>query len=174
LVAGSGFRERFRTASGKLEFYSLELEKAGLPPLPGYRSEVSGNGKEKLPFKLLTPPAHHFLNTSFGASEASRRRAGGEPKVMLHPEDAARLGIADGDLVEADNDLGRTQLLAWVTEATQPGVLIAEGTWWPWHGRSGRGINALTSARLTSLGGGSTFYNNRVSLRRLGPGKPVG
>ncbi|MBI4585347.1 MAG: molybdopterin oxidoreductase family protein [Planctomycetes bacterium] len=162
----SGYRERFPTASGKLEFYSKELEEAGLPPMPGYWGDGDAAERAKHPFRLLTPPAHHFLNTSFGASEASRRRAGGEPRVMVHPEDAARLGIADGDLVEARNDVGAARLLAQVTDATQPGVLIAEGTWWPWHGRGGRGINALTSARVTRLGGGSMFHDSRVALRR--------
>ncbi len=168
-----GFHERFATPSGKLEFYSAELEAAGLPALPGHLGDVFGDPArggdgDRHPFRLLTPPGHHFLNASFGASERSRRLMGGEPEVLVHPRDAGNGGIADGDLVELSNDLGTAVLRARVTDDTQPGVLVAEGTWWPWHGRSDHGINALTSARLTDLGGGSTFHDNRVALRPAG------
>ena len=86
---------------------------------------------------------------------------------MIHPDDADRAGgIRTGDDVELYNELGSARLEASVTRDTQPGVVVAEGTWWPSHGRGGRGINALTSNRLTDLGGGSTFHDNRVGLRR--------
>ena len=84
---------------------------------------------------------------------------------MIHPEDAGEIG--DGDEVELFNHLGRVRLAARISEDTQPGVLVAEGTWWPSHTPGGRGINALTSSRLTDLGGGSTFHDNRVALRKI-------
>ena len=162
----SGFRDRFSTPSGKLEFYSAELDQAGLPALPGYLGDVFGDDKDRYPFRLITPPGHHFLNTSFGSSERSVRLAGEEPRVWIHPEDANRLDIADGDLVELFNDLGSVQILAKVKTETQPQVLVAEGTWWPLHGRANHGINSLTSSRLTDLGGGSTFHDNQVGIRK--------
>jgi anaerobic selenocysteine-containing dehydrogenase len=163
-----GFADRFRTPSGKLEFYSRALEEAGLPPMPGWRGDPVNDDPERHPFRLLTPPAHHFLNASFGPVPDARRRMGGEPRIMIHPADAERAGVADGEMVEIQNDLGSLTIVAQVTPSTQPGVLVAEGTWWPWHGRSGRGINALTSSRLSDLGGGSTFHDNRVALKKLG------
>jgi len=48
------------------------------------------------PYRLLTPPAHHFLNTSFGMIPGLRAAEGGEPRVWVHPEDAQREGLADG------------------------------------------------------------------------------
>lgn len=162
-----GYRNGFPTASGKLQFISEEFERAGFPALPAYLGDRFGTDCDRLPFRLITPPAHHFLNASFGASETARRRQGSEPFVMIHPGDAASLGIHDGDIVELGNDLGSVQLVASVTDATQPSVVVAEGTWWPSHGRQGRGINTLTSDRLTDLGGGSTFHDNRVRLRRV-------
>jgi anaerobic selenocysteine-containing dehydrogenase len=166
----SGFKERFKTPSGKLEFYSRELEEAGGPALPGWRGDVFGGDADRHPYRLITPPAHHFLNASFGASPRQVRRAGGEPRVLVHAADAAREGIADGDRVELFNDLGSARLLARVSDESQPGVLIAEGTWWPLHGRGSQGINALTSSRLTDLGEGSTFHDNRVGIKRLEAG----
>ena len=45
------------------------------------------------------------------------------------------------------------------------GLVVAEGVWWAVHAPGDRTVNALTSQRLTDLGGGSTFYDNRVDVR---------
>ncbi len=163
----SGFAERFRTPSGRLEFVSESLEKRGLPAMADYTGDPFNERPDLYPFRLLTPPSHAFLNTSFGAMERARKKEGIEPAVMIHPADAnGALGIRTGDEVELFNEHGSMRILARITGDTQPGVLVAEGTWWPLHSRGGRGINALASARLTDLGGGSTFHDNRVGLRK--------
>ena len=164
----SGFRDRFQTPSGKLELYSQELDEAGLPALPGYLGDVFGTQRDRHPYRLLTPPAHHFLNASFGSSSRSVHLMGGEPTVLIHPADARQQSVGEGELVELSNDLGNVQIRARITEDTLPGVLVVEGTWWPSHGSGGRGINALASSRLTDLGDGSTFHDNRVALRVVG------
>ena len=162
-----GFAARFNTPSGRLRFYSREHAEAGLPAMPDYRGDPFNERPDEFPLRLITPPAHAFLSTSFGQQEKARRREGGEPRVLVHPADAGAADIADGDVVELSNELGRLEIVARVTEDTRPGVLVAEGIWWPGHGRGAHGINVLASARLTDLGGGSTFHDNRVALRRL-------
>lgn len=161
----SGFAERFHTPSGKLEFVSEKLEREGLPAMADYTGDPFNERPETYPFRLLTPPAHSFLNGSFGMLERARKKEGGEPVVLVHPDDAG--GIASGEEVELSNEHGSLRIVARITRDTQPGVLVAEGTWWPLHGRNGRGINVLTSERLTDVGGGSTFHDNRVALRRV-------
>jgi hypothetical protein len=37
--------------------------------------------------------------------------------------------------------------------------------WWRVFAPGDRTVNALTSQRLTDLGGGSTFYDNKVDVR---------
>src|SRR5690606_16725775 len=54
----------------------------------------------------------------------------GEPRVEIHPADAARHGIADGETVRLFNRRGSCILKAKVTETTLPGVLISNGLWW--------------------------------------------
>ena len=85
--------------------------------------------------------------------------------LMIHPEDAGE--IASGDLVEISNQQGAVRLAALVTSDTNKGTLVAEGTWWPSHSLEGGGINRLTSNRLTDLGGGSTFHDNQVALKKI-------
>ena len=118
------------------------------------------------PLRLITPPAHAFLNSSFCWSERSRRRERGEPHCLVNPENAA--GLVTGQLIELYNDQGSVRVRARVTDETLPGVVVVEGTWWPRSFEGGRGINVLTSARLTDMGGGSTFHDNRVALKSVG------
>ena len=165
--ARSGFAERFGTPSGKLEFYSESLVRAGQPGVVDYFGDPFNEEPDRYPFRLITPPAHDFLNSSFCHSKRSRAKESGEPRCLIHPEDADGR-FRDGDMVELTNEHGHVRLRALVTDATLPGVIVAEGTWWPSRSVDRKGINVLTSARLTDLGGGSTFHDNRVALRSLG------
>ena len=53
---------------------------------------------EELPFRLVVPPARGFLNTTFTETPGSVAREG-EPRALIHEQDAARLGVSDGSLV---------------------------------------------------------------------------
>ncbi len=163
-----GFAAGFPTPSGRLEFFSESLAASSLPGIVEHDQRAADRSTESHPLRLLTPPAHAFLNSSFGHSSRSRRRESGEPVCLVHPDDAGAVGsvgIKSGDLVELFNGHGCVCLRANVTRDTLRGVVVAEGTWWPQACPGGRGINELTSDRLTDLGGGSTFHDNYVGLR---------
>ena len=140
-------------------------EEQGLAALVDISATEDPEDPELHPFRLITPPAHSFLNSSFVNLEKARKREGGGPILMIHPEDAGE--ITSGDLVEISNRQGSVRLSALVTTDTNKGTLVAEGTWWPSHGLEGGGINLLTSNRLSDLGGGSTFHDNRVELKKI-------
>ncbi len=134
-----------------------------LDPPPVYLEPVDAL-TPGFPLRLLTPPAHHFLNTTYGNVETLNRLEGYEPVVLVHPDDAARSNITDGTLVTISSAQGSVTRLARVTKRTTPGAVVVEGTWWAGKARDGQGINTLTSQRLTDLGAGSTFHNTPVRL----------
>ena len=148
----------------------------GLDPLPAYApcSESPANHPlhQQFSLQLLVPPSVHFLNSTFGAVKEQRERAG-EPRIQIHPTDASARGLATGDLVRVFNGRGDCQLYAEVTEDTREGVVVAESIWWPKHMPGGRGVNTLVSARLTDLGGGSTFQCNLVEVEKVTSPDPV-
>lgn len=168
------FAAGFYTPSRKLEFYSETMAKSGLDPLPAYIpcSESLENHAlhEKYPLQLLAPPSVHFLNTTFGAVGAQCDRIG-KPALKIHPADARARGIGPGDYVQVFNDRGECYLFAEVTTDAREGVVVAESIWWPKHIPGGRGINTLVSARLTDLGGGSTFQCNLVEVKKAESGR---
>jgi anaerobic selenocysteine-containing dehydrogenase len=163
-------------------FIRLNIPKPFLPYANG--SPMTGDGKFHLdpapqhiqaletltpefPLRLLTPPAHHFLNTTYGELEKLIAAEGGEPHVKIHPEDATKYGLNDGNLVTISSKQGSVIRRAKVTEAASRGVVIVEGTWWGARAKDRLGINTLTSERLTDMGAGSTFHNTPVRLEVL-------
>jgi anaerobic selenocysteine-containing dehydrogenase len=83
---------------------------------------------------------------------------------LIHPSDADRFGIADGELINVSSRYGSLQRKAIVTSDTKQGVVISVGQWWPKLSRDKKSLNDLTSERLTDLGGGSTFGNVAVGI----------
>ena len=159
----------FPTPSGKCEFYSASLEKQGIDPLPYYNppAEVTDEVRAaRYPLAFLSPPARHFLNSSF-ANLARFREFEREPHLDLHPDDAGARGIRDGDLVRVFNDRGSYTLKARVNGKPRAGVVVAPSVWWKKYAPDGCNANNLTSQRTTDLGGGATFYDCRVEVERV-------
>jgi len=119
------------------------------------------------PFRLATSPSRNFLNSTFAETRSSVQKEG-RPEVMVNPTDAARLGIAAGDLVRMGNTRGDLRIHARVTEAVKPGVLVAEGVWPNKAHVDGEGINVLTGADAVAPHGGAAFHDNRVWLVKDG------
>src|SRR6267154_1634321 len=123
---------------------------------------------EAHPFRLATSPSRGFLNSSFNETPSSLAREG-RPTVMMHPADAATLGIADGDAVTLGNTRGETTLTAKLFDGLCRGVLVAESI----HPNSahigGRGINTLTGAEAVAPVGGAAFHDNKVWVKKAAP-----
>ncbi|MCP3711952.1 molybdopterin oxidoreductase family protein [Paraburkholderia sp. CNPSo 3274] len=160
----------FRTPTGKCEFHSEVLAKAGLDPLPDYLPpHESADGSPELaaryPLAMISPPARNFLNSTFVNVE-SLRATEGEPHVDLHPADAAHREIADGDEVRVFNDRGSMRARARVTDRARSGLVVGLSIWWKKLAPDGRNANEVTSQALTDLGGSATFYDCLVEVER--------
>lgn len=115
----------------------------------------------RLPFSLITPPHMDLLNSTFG--ERYPEKIG---EVLIHPEDAEKYGMKSGDRVRLSNFRGEAERIAVVTDATQPGLLVAAGIFWQ-NENSATGINGLTSQKVTDIGEGPTFHESRVRIEVL-------
>jgi anaerobic selenocysteine-containing dehydrogenase len=159
----------FPTPSGKCELYSAWLEKQGIDPLPFYNppAEVADEALAKrYPLAFLSPPARHFLNSTF-ANLARFREFEREPHLDMHPDDARARGIRDGDPVRIYNDRGSYTLRARINGKPRRGVVVAPSVWWKKFSPDGRNANNVTSQRTADLGGGATFYDCRVEVERV-------
>ena len=157
----------FPTPSGRCEFHSPRLAARGLDPLPDYVPNHEAPGQSpQYPLAMISPPARHFLNSSF-VNVQSLRDIEGRPLLEIHPQDAAARGIADGSVVRVFNDRGSHACHAVVCERARPGVVHGLGIWWRKLGLDGTNVNQLTSQALTDLGEGPTFYDCAVQVEAL-------
>ena len=162
----------FPTPSGKCELHSDMLAKQGVDPLPIYHPPAEAASEDpalaaRYPLAFLSPPARHFLNSTF-ANLVRFREFEREPHLDMHPDDADARGIRDGDSVRVFNDRGSCELRARVNGKPRPGVVVAPSVWWRKFSPDGRNANDLTSQRTADLGGGATFYDCRVQVERMG------
>ena len=141
---------------------------AAMPSLPDHWPVIE-EVTEEHPFRLATSPARNFLNSTFTETPTAKAKEG-RPEVMIHPADAERHGIADGDWVKLRNARGEVFLRARLFDGVRRGVLIAESIWPNAAHPHGRGINTLTGADQVAPYGGAAFHDNRVALERVDAG----
>ena len=162
------FLDGFGHGDGRFHFHAdwaaLGAAGSAMPSLPDHWDAVDG-ATEQHPFRLVAAPARQFLNSTFSEVTESRRRES-RPCLLLHPDDAARLGIADGEAVEVGNEQGTVALHARVMAGAQPGVVVVESVWPGAAFRGGIGINALISAEPAAPAGGAVFHDTAVWVRR--------
>ncbi len=152
----------FRTPSGRGE----------LIPVPEFHvNQESREQSAEYPLEFLPRKADNFMNSTFANQAVHQKMEAATAGVLeMHEEDAALRGIQPGDEVEVLNARGRIALRARLSHKVGKGVVAARLDWNKVNGdSSGRGanVNALTSERLTDIGGGATFYSTLVEVRKV-------
>ncbi len=168
------FLDGFAHADGKFHFradwpatpYSNDGLKGPwreMPTLPDHWP-VNEAAEDDHPFKLATSPARNFLNSSFTETTTSRARER-RPTALMHPDDLAALGLADGDLARLGNARGDVRLHVRAFPGLSRGLIVSEGVWPPSAFVDGRGINTLTGDDSVAPFGGAAFHDTRVWAR---------
>ncbi len=168
-----------KTPSGRIEIYSEAIAGFGYddcPPHPAWLEPVEWLGKEgaAFPLHLISnqPSTKLHSHLDHGAHSRAAKIDGREP-VMLHPDDAARRGIVDGNVVRVFNSRGACLCGAVIGDQVRPGVVqISTGAWFDpdasgelcKHGNP----NVLTMDKGTSrLGQGPIAHSCLVEVERF-------
>ena len=162
------FANGFPTPSGRARLYDADLVAQGMDPVaefvPPQESRHSPLAK-RYPLELLARKADNFLNSTF-VNLPSLQKMERQHELEINRRDAESRGIKDGDCVRVFNERGEISLTARVDGTVSPGVVGAK-LGWAKLSANGININVLTSARLTDLGGGATFYSTLVEVERV-------
>ena len=145
----------FGTPSGKCEFGAEDLEY--LPPEESRLGSVSL--RARYPLELISSKNDDSMNSTFGNRTGTDAQTS---RLWMQAQDAGARGIVDGDRVRVFNDRGSLLLTAEVDGVVRQGVVRAPSVRW------GQNANALTSDRLTDIGGGPVFYSCLVQVERCG------
>ncbi len=161
------FLDGFGTSDKRFHFRpdwkSIGPAFAGMPTLPDHLDTIE-KATEEHPFRMTTSPARQFLNTSFTEMPTSVAREI-RPSLLLHPDDADRLGVLDGGKVRVGNRRGDVLLHAKLFAGLRPGVVVAEGIWPNSRHVEGKGINVLIGSDAAPPAGGAVFHDTAVWVR---------
>lgn len=154
---GFGHGGRFR--------FAPQWGDAGMPPLPDHWAVVEAASPEH-PFRLITPPSRHFLNTSFNETPTSRTLAG-RPTALIHADDCRTLGVETGNRVRLGNRRGSVVVHAQSTEGIAKGVVAVEGIWANEDFAEGIGINRLIGSQPVLPAGGGAFHDAAIWVKAV-------
>ncbi|MFS0691240.1 molybdopterin-dependent oxidoreductase [Streptomyces nitrosporeus] len=158
---GSVPRLAFPTPSGRAVFFA----RPHLPP-----AEMPD---DDFPFTLNTGRLQHQWHTLTRTGKIARlNKLNPGPFVELHPEDARRLGIGDGDGVEVASRRGRAVLPAVVSDRVRPGDCFAPFHWNDLFGEY-LGVNAVTNDAVDPISLQPEFKVCAVTLAKVAAVTPA-
>ncbi len=148
-------------------WFQTPSRRGEVTPVPEWRAPEESRGKsEAYPLEFLPRKADNYMNTTFANLAGHQRMERKTEGVLeMHVVDAAARGVASGDPVHMWNGRGRIALTAHVGEVVAKGVVAARLDWQK-LASDGKNVNALTSQRLTDIGGGATFYSTLVEVAK--------
>jgi anaerobic selenocysteine-containing dehydrogenase len=149
---------KWLTPSGKIEILNVR-ESEPLPRLLPTHAEQDG-----YPLRLQPAVTPFALNSSFYEQDDLRAKQHCM-ELLMNRDDAAARDLSDGQAVFACNDRGKVQFTLRISKQVPSGTVVTEGLWWREFIPGDRGVNALTSQRLTDGGRGSTLYDVTVEVR---------
>lgn len=118
------FRDALRTPDGRVHVAPSEFVERARELL----TEPAPRGPAGYPFQLANRRHRHSMN-SWLNELPGLHPAGKGSDVVIHPADAARLGITDGDRVRVHSPVGAVELTATVDDRPRPGVVVIGHGW---------------------------------------------
>jgi biotin/methionine sulfoxide reductase len=177
---------KLTTPSGRIELFSEKIAGFGYdncPPHATWIEPSEWSGAQNYPLHLVSSQPRHKLHSQMdGGPISARGKVAGREAVALHPDDAARRGIKDGDVVRVHNGRGACLAGAVISDMLSPGVAkLSCGAWYdPAGGEDGAvcvhgNANVLTHDRGSSkLSQGPSTGTNMVEIELWrGPLPPV-
>ena len=139
--------EGFKTPSGKVEFYSEQLAKHGHAPVPFINGHLKDpisfmDQADRFPLLGISGQRNHRFNNSQYRVIPSLLLDGKDCRVDIHPEDARKYAVSNGDMVKVETPRGSIKMRARISEVTHPGVIRLAWGWGDYDPESS--LNRLT------------------------------
>ena len=157
------------TESGRIVLYSRELEGLKLddcPPHPAWMEPAEWLGRATPDqFHMMSRQPQGRLHSQLDDAPASlAEKRNGHERVRLHPADAARLHIAEGDVVRLHNVRGQCLASATLTDTVRPGVaVLPTGAWYDPQDEGDNPLERSGNPNVLTLDKGSSQFGQGCS-----------
>lgn len=136
----------FFTTTGKAHLWVQKWVDEGYPGIACHqRPEEHYLNASTYPLAAIQQKTRHQVHTTFNNLETMLDMDGHQPRITIHPDDAAERGIENGDTVIAFNDRGEHEGIAYVTDHVKQGCVMLQNGW----------------NEVTSKGSSSNVTNNK-------------
>jgi biotin/methionine sulfoxide reductase len=172
-------KHKLGTPSGRIELYSEKIAGFGYDNCPPHTTWIEPSewlgAPLDYPLHLISSQPRYRLHSQMDAGPVSARgKVAGREAVAIHPHDAEKRGIKDGDVVRIYNSRGACLAGAVVIDTMLPGVVkLSCGAWYDPAGAEDGAVcvhgnaNMLTHDRGTSkLSQGPSSGTNMVEIER--------
>lgn len=158
------YSTNFGTKDGKFSWY-------GTDDWEGYPAEVQkyleGDMASQYPFWMTTGRSQLIWQTMYNDHLLPEKTSEVPmPYIELHPQDAQKLGIKGGDLVEVWNEEGNGIFMTHVTDAVKPGLIFA--LMYHHRGTSNSMTSGYTDPKTTI----PWYKGTRVNVRKIAGALP--
>lgn len=162
---------KFNTPSGKIEFYSEFMEKAGIPSFAPYESPTKPP-EDKL--RLISGKIALHTQGRTTSNNPVLNELCPENHLYIHPIAAKKFGVKDGDLVEISNNGVAERITVRVTPYVHPEIafmLHGFGDPVPFRTRSfGKGasdVRLMKGLLKITVGGNCPLFETFISLKKI-------
>lgn len=166
------YREQgFNTHSGKFEFYSESLQKAGMHPLPDLRG-IKVQGDHEYPLSIINWKCIEHTHSRTHNNLWLMEMVGDNP-LFMNPVTAGKLGLSNGDKVLIESKYGQQESTLKVTPEIHPdavGMTHGFGHWGLGKTAKGRGtaVNYFYKGEAEKVSGQAVLKEGFVRVIKKG------
>jgi anaerobic selenocysteine-containing dehydrogenase len=155
----------FDSPSGKIELYSSQAERLGLPPLPVHKVGKASEYPLALSFGRTLTHFHSFYDE--GRALPSLAKHNTAPQLWISKVDADARQLSNGDGIKIYNERGEFRAKAYITDHVRPGVVWIRDGWMGLnHLTSGDAVLAGDALSLFPFSVGQSDYGAQVEIAR--------
>jgi len=150
----------FPTPSGRIEIASAQAEADGYPLVPEPHADKWPGGNR---LRLLSPASSWTLNDTFANDEKIEKNLG-PAQVLLHPDDALKLGLNEGDRVMLVNETGKLAVILQLSTIVPLGVALSYKGRWPKRQDCLANVNILNPGEKSDMGESTSVHATVVDI----------
>jgi anaerobic selenocysteine-containing dehydrogenase len=149
---------KFDSSSDKIEFYSSQAERLGLPPLPVHTVDKASPYPLALSFGRTLTHFHSFYDEGRALPSLAKHNAA--PQLWISRLDADARQLSNGDAIKIYNERGEFLARAHITDDVPSGVVWIRDGW--------VGLNHLTSGDPVLAGDALGLFHFSVGQSNYG------